>query len=118
MEVINTEVITAEKKRDKRGHRLYDEERKRRIVEGYEKSGLTQRDYARKEGIRYSTLVWWLQKRRHAQARATLPAVRFAEMSAPVLSTGCTLEVVLADGTLLRGSRAEELAGLVHLLRG
>lgn len=116
MEAITAEVITAEKKRDKRGHRLYDEERKRRIVDGYEKSGLTQRDYAKKEGIRYSTLVWWLHKRRHMQARV-LPTVRFAEVSAPSLSGGCTLEVVLADGTLLRGSRADELAGLVHLLR-
>ena len=116
MEAISTEVITPEKKRDKRGHRLYDEDRKRRIVEGYEKSGLTQREYARKEGIRYSTLVWWLQKRRHGQARA-LPAVRFAEVSAPVLPGGYTLEVVLADGTRLRGSRVDELAGLVHLLR-
>lgn len=116
MEAITAEVITAEKKRDKRGHRLYDEERKRRIVEGYEHSGLTQKAYAKKEGIRYSTLAWWLQKRRHAQA-LTKPVLRFAEVSAPALSSGCTLEVVLADGTLLRGSRADELAGLVHLLR-
>ena len=116
METITAEVITAEKKRDQRGHRLYDEERKRRIVEGYERSGLTQKAYAKKEGIRYSTLVWWLQKRRHAQA-LTKPALRFAEVSAPVFSTGCTLEVVLTDGTLLRGSGVDELAGLVHLLR-
>ena len=117
MEAISAEVITAEKKRDKRGHRLYDEERKRRIVEGYEKSGLTQRDYAKKEGIKYSTLVWWLHRHRHTQALAR-PTVRFAEVSAPALPGGCTLEVVLADGTLLRGSRVDELAGLVHLLRG
>ncbi len=116
MEAISTEVITTEKKRDKRGHRLYDEERKRRIVDGYEKSGLTQREYARKEGIRYSTLVWWLHRQRQVQA-LTKPAMRFAEVSAPALPGGCTLEVVLADGTLLRGNRVDELAGLVHLLR-
>src|ERR1035437_4200707 len=43
MEVITAEVITGEKKRDARGHRLYDQERKDRILEGYDKSGLAQK---------------------------------------------------------------------------
>jgi hypothetical protein len=116
MEAITAEVITAQKKRDARGHRLYDQERRARILSGYDKSGLTQRDYARKEGIKYSTLVWWLQKRRHAQALAR-PTVRFAEVSAPVLSTGFALEVVLPDGMLLRGNDARELAALLTFLR-
>jgi DNA-binding transcriptional regulator YiaG len=63
MEAITPEIIPSEKKRDARGHRLYDEERQRRVLEGYDQSGLTQKAYAKREGIKYSTLVSWLQGR-------------------------------------------------------
>jgi transposase-like protein len=117
MEAITTEVITGEKKRDARGHRLYDRERKERILEGYDKSGLTQKAYARKEGIKYSTLVYWLQNWRRGPQVVKRSRIKFTELSVPTAATGCRLEVVLSDGTLVRGSDARELAALVSFLR-
>ena len=117
MEAITAEVITGEKKRDERGHRLYDRERKERILEGYDKSGLTQKAYARKEGIKYSTLVYWLQNWRRGPRVARRPQIKFTELSVPTVATGCRMEVVLADGMLVRGNDARELAELVSFLR-
>jgi DNA-binding transcriptional regulator YiaG len=116
MEAITAEVITGEKKRDERGHRLYDEEGKRRIMEGYDKSGLTQRAYAKQEGIKYSTLVSWLQGRRRARGQ-TKSLMKFEELGMPMTGMGGSLEVVLADGTLVRGTSARALAELINLLR-
>ena len=117
MEAITAEVITGEKKRDARGHRLYDQERKERILEGYDKSGLTQKAYARREGIKYSTLVYWLQNWRRGPRVARRPQIKFTELAVPTLAAGGRLEVVLADGTLVRGNDARELAALVTFLR-
>src|ERR1035437_6765687 len=117
MEAITAEIITNEKKRDARGHRLYDQERKERILEGYDKSGLTQKAYARKEGIKYSTLVYWLQNWRRGPQRARRPQVKFTELPVPTAAMSCRLEVVLPDGTLVRGSDARELAALLTFLR-
>ena len=66
MEAITAELIMGERMRDERGHRLYDEERRRRVLENYDKSGLTQKAYAKKEGIKYCTLISWLQGRRRS----------------------------------------------------
>src|ERR1035437_8238332 len=101
MEVITAEVITGEKKRDARGHRLYDQERKDRILEGYDKSGLTQKAYALKEGLKYSTLVYWLQNWRRGPQVVKRSRIKFTELSVPTAATGCRLEVVFADGTLV-----------------
>lgn len=117
MEAITAEVITGEKKRDARGHRLYDQERKERILAGYDKSGLTQKAYARKEGIKYSTLVYWLQNWRRSPQVARRSQIKFTELSVPTAAGGCRLEVVLSDGTVVRGNDARELAALVTFLR-
>ena len=116
MEAITAEIIPSEKKRDARGHRLYDEERQRRVLEGYDQSGLTQKAYAKREGIKYSTLVSWLQGRRRAGWVAK-PRLRFAELALPAAGSRCALEVVLTDGTQVRGHNARDLAEVVRLLR-
>ena len=64
MEAISTEVLTPERNRDTRGHRLYGEERRREFITAYQQSGLTQKAFARREGIKYSTFTAWLQRRR------------------------------------------------------
>ena len=117
MEAITAEVITGEKKRDERGHRLYDQERKDRILEGYDKSGLTQKVYARKEGIKYSTLVYWLHNWRRGPQEVKRPRIKFTELTVPTMATGSRLEVVMSDGTLVRGNDARELAALVTFIR-
>ena len=122
MEAISTEVLTPERNRDTRGHRLYGEARRREFITAYLQSGLTQKAFARREGIKYSTFTAWLQRRRGAPKRSTqvppaAAALRFAELKLPTLLGG-GLEVSLPDGTVVRGSRVGEVAALVKTLRG
>jgi transposase-like protein len=70
METVSTEVIIAERKRDMRGHRLYSDERRLALIVAYQRSGLTQKALARREGIKHSTFTAWLQRRCGATRRA------------------------------------------------
>jgi hypothetical protein len=122
MEAISTEVLTPERNRDTRGHQLYGEARRRAFITAYLQSGLTQKAFARREGIKYSTFTAWLQRRRGASKRTTnappaAAAMRFTELKLPTLLGG-GLEVSLPDGTVVRGSRVGDVAALVKTLRG
>ena len=118
METTPTEVITQERARDGRGHRLYTDGRRAELIAAYQASGLTQVAFARREGIKYSTFTAWLQSRRRAtrppSAAPTTP-VRFVEASMPSGWSG--LEVTLADGTRVRGASAGEVAEVARALR-
>jgi hypothetical protein len=57
METTPAEVITPERTRDGRGHRLYTDERRAEIITAYQMSGLTQVAFAQREGIKYSTFT-------------------------------------------------------------
>lgn len=83
-------------------------------MERFDRSGLTQRAFARTEGVKYATLVSWLAKRRVASSPTVAP-VRFEEVQ---LAAPMPLEVRLPCGTVLRGSQADALALLVRLIRG
>ena len=48
---IETEVITEESRRDRRGRMLLSEERWEELLSGYAQSELTQRDYCQEHGI-------------------------------------------------------------------
>lgn len=113
-----TELITQERARDGRGHRLYTNERRNELIAAYQASGLTQVAFTRREGIKYSTFTAWLQGRRRTQpSPAVVPAtpLRFVEASAPAEWRG--LEVTLPDGTRVRGVSAGEVAEVVQALR-
>ena len=118
METTPTEVITQERVRDGRGHRLYTDARRAELIAAYQASGLTQVAFARREGIKYSTFTAWLQSRRRATppsaAIASTP-LRFLEASAPSGWSG--LEVTLPDGTRVRGASAREVAEVAQALR-
>ena len=123
-----TELIKDYRKRDTRGRRITEPTRKAEIISGYGASGLTQKAYARSEGVNYHTLVSWLGQSRRASgppARSTqqteVNAPGFAQLtwpptlpSAPAETTAARLEVVLPDGVIVRG---DEPASLVVLLR-
>jgi hypothetical protein len=85
-------------------------------VRAYEHSGLTQKVFAQREGIKFPTFVSWLQELRRGE---TQPKVSFAELTAPaaMIASSAALEVQLPDGTTLRGGNAEELARLLRLVR-
>jgi len=114
------EVVETGAKRDTRGRIIESEEEKARILAAYDRSGLTQRVFAQREGLRYNTFVWWLQQRRRraASPRQSAP-VRFAEVALPeaLPSAPSPMEVCLRDGTVIRGSSVKELAELVKALR-
>ena len=110
MATIATELI--ESKRDERGRRITPRAERERMVRAYESSGLTQKAFAERECINYTTFVSWMQECRRREAP---PKIGFAELT--VARPGVALEVQLPDGTVIRGSKAEEVAQLLRLVR-
>lgn len=122
MESIEVEV--QENKRDERGRQLRSAEQWAVLAEQYRQSGLTQKAFARREGIKYATFVAWLGRLRRQDrvAAGALPAKttspRFATFQlGSTAATETPLEVVLPDSTRLRGQQPELLAALVKALR-
>jgi len=114
---ITTELIETGAKRDGRGRRIATREEKDALVAEYRNSGLTQRAFAERSGIKFSTFTAWVQGRRLAR-RGGQRKARFAEvplMSAVPVMPG--LVVQLPDGVIVRGTNAGELAALVRALR-
>lgn len=100
-----------EVKRDERGRRITPVREREALVRAYEQSGLTQKAFAKREGVKYPTFVSWVQEcRRHR----TEPKARFAEFT---VAASASLEVQLPDGRVIRGGRAEDVARLLELLR-
>jgi transposase-like protein len=106
---ITTELIDTGAKRDGRGRRIATAEEKEAMVAQYRESGLTQKAFAQREGLKFSTFTSWVQGRRKAGRK-----VRFAELPTPAMAG---LAVQLPDGTVIRGTSAGEVAELVRALR-
>lgn len=110
MRVIATELVEA--KRDEKGRRITPAPEREAVVRAYEESGLTQRAFARREGIKYSTLVSWVQRWRREQAAGSRPAFAEFTMTGPA-----GLEMRLPDGVVIRGASVEDVAKLLRLVR-
>jgi hypothetical protein len=83
----------------------------RRVLAGWQRSGLTLREFAEKRGIPLSTLSWWRRVFRHAGEKEVKGApaeepVVFTEVPKPtnVPRTPSVLEIVLHSGHLVRGA--------------
>lgn len=115
-----TELIESGTKVDGRGRRIVTAKEREELMAAYQSSGMTQRAFAQREGIKYSTFTSWIQGRRHATAVSRKP--HFAEVAvltgsaAPV--TSGELSVQLPDGTVLRGTGVREMVELIRGLRG
>ena len=59
MGTIATELI--EPKRDERGRRMTATAERAALVRAYEESGLTQKAFVEREGVKYTTFVSWVQ---------------------------------------------------------
>lgn len=104
-------------KQDGRGRRLAAAAEREKLLVAYQASGLTQREFAAREGINVFTLASWLRQKRLAAAKSTgALAQRFVEVGGPRMN-GFSLEVVLGDGVVARGSDGAQLAALVRGLR-
>ena len=112
MAIIATELI--ETKRDERGRRITRAAEREALVQAYEESGLTQKAFAKQEGVKYTTFVSWVQECRR---RRPGPKIGFAELTLPRSASAAPLEVQLADGTIIRGSNIEDVARLLQLVR-
>ncbi len=117
MEAIEAELLDEGARRDAKGRRVLPEHEWKRLLEEYDRSGLTQKAFARREGINVHTLVAWLGRRRKAAGRASNKPVRFQELSLSPRAAA-SLEVHLPDGLVLKGGSPGELAELVLALRG
>ncbi len=110
MATIATELI--ESKRDERGRRITARAEREALVQAYRASKMTQKAFAEREGVKYTTFVSWVQD---CQRRVVPSKVGFAELRVPRMPA--SLEVQLSDGTLIRGGDAEEVARLLRLIR-
>lgn len=69
-------------------------------VASFRSSGLTQREFCRRENIKPPTFSYWC---RTVNGTSPTPAAGFTEVTAPVESAG--LEVVFPNGVTIRGIR-------------
>ena len=124
MEKPTTELVIDESKRDRRGRRLTAAIRREAILRDYDQSGLTQAEFARREGIKYPTFASWVQARRSAGAApaAGRPTgrVRFTEVPMPPILAGREatdlLSVTMPGGLVVRGGDPVAVAALVKAL--
>jgi hypothetical protein len=78
----------------------------------YRQSGMTQRAFAERERINYSTFISWVQEFPAPKEKG----VSFAEVSAPVVQVSGALEARFPNGIVVRGATGE-VARLLQLLR-
>ena len=115
MASISAELVTSDEKRDSRGRKLAGDARRDAVLAAYYRCEVTQREFARQEGVSYHTLVTWLGRRRLESRAAPPRPVRFAEVRMPVRTAG--LEVCLPGGIVVRGHDASQVAALIKALR-
>lgn len=86
MEDSEVEVVGSDRRRDRRGRVVVEATERLRLLELYDRSGQSQQDFAREQGINYNTLVNWLYQRRKRESRsgeAGNKPMRFHEVSLP-----------------------------------
>jgi transposase-like protein len=103
-----------------RVRRRHPAAQKERILAAYEKSGLTQKEFAGQAGIGYSTLTLWLRKRVTVKPSGRtrfvpVPNLFSAAASAPAyrlqFPRGVLVEVA-------PGFQSEELSALLKVVQG
>ena len=119
MGAITAEVVDTGDRRDGRGRRTMARAHRLAMIDAYRASGLSMAAFARRERIKYPTFAGWMHR---AGMAGSGEAIRFAEVKMPMLpgppvGGGPELEVRLADGTVVRGSRVADLLALVRALR-
>jgi transposase-like protein len=112
MKALTAEVVQSGERRDKRGRRIAAAEERAALIAAYEKSGLTQRAFAEREGVKFCTFTAWLTRHRRGNAKAS-----FAEVSVGAGRAAGVIEIALPDGVVVRGGDIEQLVALIGRLR-
>lgn len=118
MEVEEVEICNSVTKRDSRGRRVARAEERERLLELYDRSGLTQERFCKKHGVNVHTFVAWLGKRRHGGGSKPARPVKFQELLLSGPTSAQMVEVILADGTTLKSGNAKLLVEVLKELRG
>ena len=95
------------------------EARWRSLIRAQEKSGLTVREFAARQGVAAGTLFWWRSRLRSRQG-SQLVAVEVVDQEPKAVAVGGMFELGIDDHLTLRisaGFDAAELRRLVQALR-
>ncbi len=118
MESIITALCDESGKRDRKGRMILKRDEWYRLLAEYDRSSLTQEAFCKREGLSYGTFAAWIGRRKREAAGVAPTNNKFLELRLPApTSRSAQLEVILADGMVLRGDTAEALAQLVRLLK-
>jgi hypothetical protein len=115
MKTITTELIDTGQKKDVRGRKLVSAQEREALLKAYRESGLTQRAFSQKEGIKFCTFTTWLVKER--RERMVPGKQAFAELTFSAPKQGWALEVALPNGIVVRANEARGAAELVAALQ-
>ena len=87
---------------------------RRRVVEQYRKSGLTQKDFAAERQMTLSTLVRWLGDARLSAPEPKVVAAQFHSLALPAVA-GWAAEIEQPSGAIIRlhASTPPELAAAI-----
>ena len=111
---IPLELVETGEQRDVLGRKRTPRERREELVQAFRQSGQTMASFAAREGINYTTFAGWVTQIR---LKRKVRKLTFARVQLPATVPGAPLEVQLADGTVLRGGSAADLAALAKALR-
>lgn len=106
METVTTEILEVGEKRDTCGRKLADAARGSEVLAAYATSGLTQKAFARQEGVNYHTLAAWLGRERRSAPAATTGKIGFRQLQFAPTPHRAELEVALPGGLVVRGGDA------------
>jgi transposase-like protein len=115
MEMIAAELVETGARKDSRGRRLAVREEARAAIAAYERSGMTQREFAQREGIKFHTFTSWLKRFRHADEKPAFAQVRVAKVT-PKPGSTAKLTVKMPSGLVVRGTDASQVAEQIRLL--
>jgi len=125
MDTSSTETTPVPDNHNASSPRTFNAAQRKHLLGLYKTSGLTQKAFARREGVNFHTFVSWLAHERRATStpaparpvtHAAPPGfveVRAAPFPPPLAAP---LEVVLRDGRIARGADPALLATLARLL--
>ena len=107
---------------DTKGRVRISKEQRRLILDEFERSGVSGAEFARRSGLKYSTLAGWRHRHRPSQRPGRLRPVRLLEAVLPTAPPSASiarsvLPVLLPGGARLEIACAAQLPLAVALLR-